>query len=848
MGKILGVAAAAITFVMALACGGNNNADSASLLPSLPSTVSYKGTIDFDVIGGSGNETGISVVAYRGATKVGTASPLTESNPIGFDWEYTIDGLTSGNEYTFKVIKASVSGNIELLSTIDTANSTTGTLSKANPKYKTRAPQINVYTTFVVQQVSANPSLTVESATRAIFGANVSLSSIVVTGGNVSDGQSIIKPTAGASQMVLLMSTSILSAVKLTVAELDGHLATLKATQSAVSAINVSTSDLEIDKLSTTLSPVYTAVSSMMSAITISNFTIDLKKINPNTTLSFSDLKDSTKISAIVSADAKKQSAIATVSYKGTIDYDVIGGPGNQTGISVVAYSGATKVGTSALTESNPAGYDWEYSIAGLTSGNEYTFKVIKTATSGNIELLSTIDTASASTGFLSKANPKYKTRAPQINVYTTFVVQQIVANPTLTVSVATASIFGSGVSLNSIVVSGGTVRAGTTASVVAPSAAASQMVTMLSTSILTAVKLTVAQLDGQLTSLIATQTAISKIPVTTVTTANLATSLSTVYTAVSAMMTAITTAIPTFTIDLTKIDAHSTLTITDLKDSTKISTNVVAAATAQDSAKKVTYFGLADATYGAPTTAGFAINTLAPVFKVVVEGDFSANVATASKIAELLDMTVTNTVSKQTASSSNLNSLFDATASVSANVTTIYLRVKKTASATISADELAPGTDYDYVLTAKTKAFTFGGSYTTKGTISTRTVTFTYPYAIGSLTSQVVLGSNGGLSAGSIVFYVNSAKAINVTTSAVNNYSILGASSALNVSVSPATTVTPVISGITTGATTATSAVVTFNSVTKGNYTVTLTKDKGLFSGTTEITDYPSSVYMEVK
>ena len=270
----------------------------------------------------------------------------------------------------------------------------------------------------------------------------------------------------------------------------------------------------------------------------------------------------------------------------------------------------------------------------------------------------------------------------------------------------------------------------------------------------------------------------------------------------------------------------------TNSSNTTKLAT---AASAATSDAATVSKFELANSSQGSMSGTTFTLNTLAPVFKIT----FSDNVNKG-----LVGSKVSLVVTKTGGASYTLTSADSSVTASWASLSELYLAVGKSSSATIASKELEPGASYTYTLTTTSSNISFGSFKT--GTMNTRAVTLTsttVPFAISGTTFT-------GLTS-PIMFYVNSANAINITTSSANNYGILGTNSALNVSVSPATTVTPVISGITTGVTTATSAIVTFNSVASGNYTVTLTKDKGLFTGTTtttEITDYPSSVYMEVK
>jgi hypothetical protein len=162
--------------------------------------------------------------------------------------------------------------------------------------------------------------------------------------------------------------------------------------------------------------------------------------------------------------------------------------------------------------------------------------------------------------------------------------------------------------------------------------------------------------------------------------------------------------------------------------------------------------FALAHPTYGTLSGNDFSLNTLAPVFKIVMAQEVPRD------ISPILDLSITDPdtgVGYQLDKVQNKLIL-----SPQADNKTFFISVRKSSLLSLGADELKPGRNYKYSLTAKTNvSFIFDGNTTSSisGIVEVKNITFTLPTS--NWESLVDLGVSGqkGLSSLTPIFQVHS-------------------------------------------------------------------------------------------
>ncbi len=481
------------------------------------------------------------------------------------------------------------------------------------------------------------------------------------------------------------------------------------------------------------------------------------------------------------------------------------------------------------------SGEDSTYAIDGLSNGTDYTVALVRVSGFTKTPVLQTVITANDSSGSLSKAGREKVRRKRQMNVATTYVAQRyaaaVAAGTSVTVTSVTTAVFGSSVSLDNIVMDKGAMTNSSGTGITFADPVARAAVTQLT--VVTAVSVTMsssalasnASAIASFISAVSSATSLSSIVsqsagslstlVNTVIAASSASAFSTVLAAVDtytaaalgggsiattiANMSVTTLTVASFavetmvatvtgaTISSTYISTLSTasgISTASIQTQTSTLVSTVGAAaglttsqisTAQASAGgtvTITSFELAHAAYGTKSGDDFSLNTLAPVFKVVLD-----TALTASTFSDYV------TVSLQGGSTSVTNSSLTSDTLVrtvtSTDGKTIFLMVKKAASVDITAkSELSPGGSYSYTITPVTgKTLVMSGkSFPLSGKITVKNITFTYPITSSTADSLVNLGVSTftGLSSTTPTFVVHSKKAMDQFSATATGYGVL--------------------------------------------------------------------------
>jgi len=568
-------------------------------------------------------------------------------------------------------------------------------------------------------------------------------------------------------------------------------------------------------------------------------------------------------------------------SYAGTIDKTTI--PTAST-VRVGAFQDGDLISEVVPTQGS-GDEDHTFTIAGLQNG-DYTVSVYRVIGStvdtssfppmsedDRLVLLSSPATVTGAEGVAEAVSSKTSFKR-QINVITTFVVNRIANDNTGATNVSTVltELFGSVVaSLDEIDMSGGEISSGSETLFVSDDTI-SQAIQFMSTAIAaTSVLGTSSITDSVKTNVTSTFSQLSLVTNSlTAALSSYSTLLATASTENSSAVTSLIAAASSFVNDVLDGD------ITNL--TTSLTPASVAAADANT--YKVLSFGLASGAnnaYGTTSGVGgvdFSLNTLAPVFKLSF---VSGNTLTEAEAKALLTMTVTDGTTTLTESgtvSSQLSDLVDVVAdspdATTGEASTFYLLVKKDYSSTTAA-ALEPGKTYTYTLTAtdSPSKLRFGSASSRSGTITTKDVTITLPYAGASSPDVAAINLSGnathsGLSADqSLVLYVDAANGVQVDQTDAIGYGIVGSDSALNISVykNGSKTASATDSNVEatdvmffsdeTGAS-VTSGMLTLDSavIEAGTeYSVTISTEDGLLdSSGTAITSYPTALYIETE
>ena len=177
MSKILGIAAAAITLVMALACGGSNNGGTAAAPQyKISGEVSLVSDPALYKVGAFASDTAVEPVAK---------SDLT-SGSDGLSYTLTVPNATNYFVKMYKFTSAGpvvdTSGNVFSIYTDYRTGSTTGTGDREKVASKR---QMNSFTTFVSRKISSGSAASVDAVLTSIFGTATSMSAISFEGDTV---------------------------------------------------------------------------------------------------------------------------------------------------------------------------------------------------------------------------------------------------------------------------------------------------------------------------------------------------------------------------------------------------------------------------------------------------------------------------------------------------------------------------------------------------------------------------------------------------------------------------------------------------------------------------------------
>ncbi len=462
-------------------------------------------------------------------------------------------------------------------------------------------------------------------------------------------------------------------------------------------------------------------------------------------------------------------------SISGTIDSSVISSDTGDYEIWATKGGSYLKQGTLSISETG----DSSYTIDGLVDGQVYKVELVRAVSGDKVPVLSTVVVASSTSGTVSAGSSKARQAARagvrQMNVLTTYIANSILAETADAISSALTSVIGAGYSIDDLSMSGGQISVGVT-KVVVSSPLARIAMTQVTLSVAATVTMTSANVASSSVALksflrsVSTATTVENI----VSAVNTGSALKNI---IEAASTAFATALVRIdTVTATVLARNSSVSVTNilaavsnasldsfLADSgtiylrtgtaagitvdVRIYLSVLPLSTAElDSAVNnaiegdaatssgttvvVSSFTLANSNYGSKmvNTNNFKINTLAPVFKVVL----------SSALTTTFDNLVTVSITSPTGSISNTT--LSATA---APVTSVadgkiyYLFVKKSSSTTLGDNELNPGTAYSYSIAPKsgvTLYYNSASSASVTGTITTDDLTVTYPVATPAL------------------------------------------------------------------------------------------------------------------
>lgn len=549
------------------------------------------------------------------------------------------------------------------------------------------------------------------------------------------------------------------------------------------------------------------------------------------------------------------ESSSGAFSIAGAIDSSSV--PGDQLdGVLVGAFQNGSLV-SKATPEAGANDEDHTYLITGLDAGS-YTVKVYRTIDSfppGNetVELLSSEVVADADSGDLETRNKTifYKR---QINVFTTYIVQKAAATG-VDVDDVLDDLGVVADNLDDFEMADGQVTlAGAVADLPTE---ADDAVKFMTIAVVAAVQMELDDLANQADTLTESFTAIA-------TTEDFQSSTAAALVAIADLVTAVSDVLNNF--DDLLSEASDTVAalveggIENLTDAESLADTVTAVNDSLDSAIDVTSFGLAhDTAYGVQGTKDFTLNSLAPVFKVT----FAGNSMTADAAKDLLSLSLTKgstTISLTTATSGS-NTLVDILPSTGSSET-FYLLVKKGYGDDEMEQDLTPGSTYSYTASSTGVGgnVKFGSALSQSGTITTRKVTFTYPYT-GSQNAIIDLGIDGhmGLASDSDHdFMIDVAGTALKIDASESGYGIFGTDSALDLSVSEDGTVigddSNAIGNVdveTSSSTAMSSGTLTLrNGLTSAgsSYTITLSDDEGLMdSSDADVSDYPKNLAVDI-
>lgn len=274
MKKFISGIMAVATLALALACGGSDSTSGG--------TASIAGAIDSSAVGES--VTSLEVVAVETANTSMTTTGTITAGTNGEDHTYVVSGLKSGTEYTIVVNRVIdndpfTNTNIELVSTVLTADTSTGELNKGRAKTK-RKRQINAATSFVAKRYAAQRAAgkTLADVVSSTFGSTVTdLSSLV----SVNGALSLVNSSAlvAFSDPVAELSVSIISnaakqAATLSVSEVQAQVSNLA---SVIETVTTATSLDVFTSISTSLTVLAPTLSSALTSVTtIVNYTVSL--------------------------------------------------------------------------------------------------------------------------------------------------------------------------------------------------------------------------------------------------------------------------------------------------------------------------------------------------------------------------------------------------------------------------------------------------------------------------------------------------------------------------------------------------------------------------------------------
>ena len=244
MKKYIASAVMLIAFVMAMSCGGGS--DSAT-----GTSYSIAGAIDAGVVGTDTSSLVVNAIDTSDTTKSfkGTITAGTS----GEDHTYSITGLES-SEYSIIVSREYQGTNpfekakVELVSSVVTATTTTGTLTKPARLKRKYKRQCNMASSYVSRNYrkakkSGSTTVTLTSIVEKTFGTGVNLEEIVSDGGKLSvGGTSIVYKDPIAKMAVTQLTFATVAAVTMSESSVLSQASSLEsfaATLSAATATDI---------------------------------------------------------------------------------------------------------------------------------------------------------------------------------------------------------------------------------------------------------------------------------------------------------------------------------------------------------------------------------------------------------------------------------------------------------------------------------------------------------------------------------------------------------------------------------------------------------------------------------
>ena len=266
--------------VVAVACGGSGSGNTRSIAGAIDSSVLSKSTLT------SGT---YEVWAEQAGTKVkkGVISVASSSSE---DSTYSVDGLTDGVTYEIVVYRVVGFDRISVMSTVATASSTSGSLTKASGlgkvSYKRQINMVSTYVTkkYVVAKASSS-SVTLSSITTTVFGSSsVSLDTVVSVNGQLATtagiGLAIVDSVATAAVSQLTFAT-------VAMASMSATSAASQASTFASFASTMSTATTTTSILSATASSMTGFINAAVASTSVAAFTALAQSADKIATASF---------------------------------------------------------------------------------------------------------------------------------------------------------------------------------------------------------------------------------------------------------------------------------------------------------------------------------------------------------------------------------------------------------------------------------------------------------------------------------------------------------------------------------------------------------------------------------